>query len=281
MTVLELDHLCMQIGGVHINRDVSVSLEPGERRALIGPNGAGKTTLMNMAAGVLRPTSGRVRLAGRDVTRMPVHRRARHGLARTFQITNLFRAMTVSENLAIALQARRWHRLDPVRPWSRAGVVWTEVDDLLDRADLAGLRNTPVGSLAYGDQRRLEIIAAVAQPCSVILLDEPGAGLNSAEKGRLLDLIRRIQRLGIAVVLIEPGAGLTSEETESLLQLVFGLDPELAVLFIDHDVDLALRLATHVTVLNLGEVVAHGTPDAVRAMPVLSDIYLGGARAER
>jgi branched-chain amino acid transport system ATP-binding protein len=179
-----------------------------------------------------------------------VHRRARRGLARTFQITNLFRAMTVSENLAIALQARRWHRLDPVRPWSRAGVVWTEVDDLLDRADLAGLRNTPVGSLAYGDQRRLEIIAAVAQPCSVILLDEPGAGL-------------------------------TSEETESLLQLVFGLDPELAVLFIDHDVDLALRLATHVTVLNLGEVVAHGTPDAVRAMPVLSDIYLGGARAER
>jgi branched-chain amino acid transport system ATP-binding protein len=246
MNVLELDRVCMQIGGVHITRDVSLDLAPGERRALIGPNGAGKTTLMNMAAGVLRPTSGRVRLGGRDVTGMPVHRRARRGLARTFQITNLFPAMTVGENLAIAVQAGSPRRFDALRPWSRAKAVWAEVDDLLERGGLVAIRDTPVGQLAYGAQRRLEIVAAVARPSSVILLDEPGAGLSS-------------------------------EETEVLLDLVFGLDPDLAVMFIDHDVELAFRMATHVTLLNLGEVVGEGTPAEVRAMPVFSQIYLGGA----
>ena len=250
MNVLELDRICMQIGGVHINRDVSVGIAPGERRALIGPNGAGKTTLMNMAAGVLRPTSGRVRLDGHDVTHLPVHRRARRGLARTFQITNLFPAMTVGENLGIAVQADSRRRFDPLRPWSRAKAVWSHVDDLLERGRLTAIRDTPVGQLAYGEQRRLEIVAAVARPCSVILLDEPGAGLSS-------------------------------EETEALLDLVFGLDPELAVLFIDHDVDLAFRLATHVTLLNLGEVVADGTPAEVRALPVFAEIYLGGASHAR
>jgi branched-chain amino acid transport system ATP-binding protein len=250
MKVLELDGVCMQIGGVHITRDVSLSLAPGERRALVGPNGAGKTTLMNMAAGALRPTSGQVRLAGHDVTRMPVHRRARHGLARTFQITNLFPAMTVGENLAIAVQADSRRRFDLVRPWSSARSVWAEVDALLERGGLTSIRDTPVGQLPYGEQRRLEIVAAVARPSSVILLDEPGAGLSS-------------------------------EETEVLLELVFGLDPELAVLFIDHDVELAFRLATHVTLLNLGEVVADGSPDEVRALPVFSQIYLGGAENAR
>jgi branched-chain amino acid transport system ATP-binding protein len=242
--VLELDAICKRIGGVDINRDVSVQLAAGERRALLGPNGAGKTTLMNMAAGVMQPTSGSVRLSGRDVTSMPVHRRARRGLARTFQITNLFPAMTVAENLAIAAQVASTRRFDPVRRWSSARAVWAQVDELLERGGLDRISNMQVGQLAYGQQRRLEIVAAVAQPCSVILLDEPGAGLSS-------------------------------EETEELLELVFGLDPELAVMFIDHDVELAFRLATHVTLLNLGEVVAEGSPEEVRAMPILSEIYVG------
>jgi branched-chain amino acid transport system ATP-binding protein len=242
--VLELDAICKRIGGVDINRDVSLQLAAGERRALLGPNGAGKTTLMNMAAGVMQPTSGSVRLRGRDVTSMPVHRRARRGLARTFQITNLFPAMTVAENLAIAAQVASPRRFDPVRRWSSARTVWAQVDELLERGGLDRISNMQVGQLAYGQQRRLEIVAAVAQPCSVILLDEPGAGLSS-------------------------------EETEELLELVFGLDPELAVMFIDHDVELAFRLATHVTLLNLGEVVAEGSPEEVRAMPILSEIYLG------
>lgn len=241
---LELDGVCLKIGGVHLTRDVSVSLAPGERRALIGPNGAGKTTLMNLAAGVLRPSSGRVRLSGADVTRLPVHRRARRGLARTFQITNLMSSMTVAENLAIAVQAERWRRLDPLRPWSGSSRVWEQVERLLEQGGLTTIKDVPVGQLAYGEQRRLEIVTAVATPCSVILLDEPGAGL-------------------------------TSEETEELLTLVFGLDPELAVMFIDHDVELAFRMATHVTLLNFGEVVAEGLADEVRALPVLHEIYTG------
>jgi branched-chain amino acid transport system ATP-binding protein len=242
--VLELVNVSKQIGGVHISRDVSVSLAPGERRALLGPNGAGKTTLMNIAAGALRPTSGVVRLGGADVTRMPVHRRARRGLARTFQITNLLPSMTVAENLAIAVQVSHTRRADPLRPWSSSRAVWARVDDLLERGALTRIRDVPVGRLAYGEQRRLEIVTAVATPSMVILLDEPGAGL-------------------------------TSEETEELLTLVFGLDPELAVLFIDHDVELAFRMATHVTLLSLGEVVVEGTPDEVRRSQVLHEIYPG------
>jgi branched-chain amino acid transport system ATP-binding protein len=247
--VLELDAICKQIGGVHIIRDVSVGLAKGERRALLGPNGAGKTTLMNMAAGVMRPSSGRVRLGGHDVTRMPVHRRARRGLARTFQITNLFPAMTVAENLALAVQVDSGRRLDPLRSWTKAKAVWARVDELLEGGGLADIRNAAVGQLSYGLQRRLEIIASVARPSSVILLDEPGAGLST-------------------------------EETEELLSLVFGLDRDLAVMFIDHDVDLAFRMATQVTLLNFGEVVAEGTPQEVRAMPILSEIYLGGVAVD-
>jgi branched-chain amino acid transport system ATP-binding protein len=246
MTSLVLDSVSKQFGGVQINRDVSLRLEPGERRALIGPNGAGKSTLLNLAAGMLRPTSGRVLLDGRDVTRLPAYRRARRGLARTFQVTNLLPALTVSENLALAVGAGVAQRCNPVLPWRRLRGVWSHVDELLERSRLGDERDTPVAMLPYGHQRRLEILTAVARPCSVILLDEPGAGL-------------------------------TSEETEELMRLVFGLGDDLAVLFIDHDLELCLRLATRVTVLHLGEVVTEGTPDEIRKSAVLDDIYVGGS----
>jgi branched-chain amino acid transport system ATP-binding protein len=246
VSALALEGIGKQIGGVTINRDVSVRLQAGERRALIGPNGAGKTTLFNIAAGHMRPTAGRVLLQGRDVTRLPAYRRARRGLARTFQVTNLLPALTVAENLALAVQSAAPGRWNPVLPWRRLRSVWNAVDELLELARLENVRDTPVGVLSYGRQRRLEIIVAVARPSSVILLDEPGAGLSS-------------------------------DETEELMELVFGLDSELAVMFIDHDVELALRLATHVTVLHLGAVVADGTPEEIRAAGVLDDIYLGAA----
>lgn len=241
---LSLVQISKQFGAVHVNKDVSITLQPGERRALIGPNGAGKTTLINMAAGTLQPTSGQIMLGGRDVTKLAVHRRARRGLARTFQITNLLPSMTVAQNLALAAQVGSVRRFDPIRPWSTSKGVWAHVDELLEKGGLKDLRDIPVGELPYGQQRRLEIVVSVAQPCSVILLDEPGAGLSS-------------------------------EETEELLSLVFGLDPMMAVMFIDHDVELAFRLATQVTVLHLGAVVAEGTPSEVRALPILDEIYLG------
>jgi branched-chain amino acid transport system ATP-binding protein len=244
VTALTLENVSKRIGGVEITRDVSLELRPGERRALLGPNGAGKTTLLHMAAGFMRPTSGKVLLDGHDVTRMPAHRRARAGLARTFQVTNLLPALTVAENLALAVQSdslQRWH---PARRWRGLREVWSRVDELLETARLVDVQDVPVGRLPYGRQRRLEIVAAVARPASVILLDEPGAGLSS-------------------------------EEAEELIELVFGLGDDLAVLFIDHDVDLALRLATHVTVLHLGAIVREGTPAEIRESAVLDDIYLG------
>jgi branched-chain amino acid transport system ATP-binding protein len=241
---LFLEAVTKQIGGVEILRQTSLRLAPGERRALIGPNGAGKTTLMNIAAGFTPPSSGRVVLDGRDVTRTPPHRRARRGLARTFQITNLMPALTVAENLTLAVQSETKQRWNPVVPWGALRSVRGRVDELLDRAHLGDVRDVPVGSLPYGEQRRLEIIVAVARPASVILLDEPGAGLSS-------------------------------EETEELITLVFGLGSDLAVLFVDHDVELALRLATDVTVLHLGAVAAEGTPDEIRDSGALDGIYLG------
>jgi branched-chain amino acid transport system ATP-binding protein len=243
---LVLEGIGKSIGGVTINEDVTLRLHQGERRALIGANGAGKTTLINIAAGLTRPTQGRVLLHGADVTRLPAQGRARRGVARTFQITTLIGSMTVAENVALAVQSAFRRRADPLRPWTRWKPVWARVDALLEAARLGALRDTRVSQLPYGEQRRLEIVIAAATEPSVVLLDEPGAGL-------------------------------TTEETEQLLQLVFDVAAELTVLFIDHDIDLALRLATSVTVLHLGRVIGEGTPESVRSSGILDGIYLRGA----
>jgi branched-chain amino acid transport system ATP-binding protein len=242
--VLAFESVSKALGGLQINTDVTIRLARGERRALIGPNGAGKTTLMNLAAGVTRPTSGRILLDGRDVTRHPAHRRSRLGIARTFQITDLLPTMTVAENLALAVQAGTGRRSNPVLPWRRLGRVWDRVDDLVATGGLADVSDRVVATLPYGAQRRLEIIVACARPAKVVLLDEPGAGLTTAE-------------------------------TEELLNLVFALGNDIGILFVDHDIDLVLRLATHVTVLHLGAVLLEGTPQQIVASGVLEEIYLG------
>lgn len=241
---LELHDVSLQIGGLHINTDVSLSLQPGERRALIGPNGAGKSTLLNIISGALRATSGRVVLGGRDISGLSPNGRSRAGIARTFQITNLFPSFTVRENIALAIQARQRGRLNAVRPWSRSGDTWKAVDQLVEQAGLGRSAHARVEEMPYGDQRKLEIILAAAQPCTVMLLDEPGAGL-------------------------------TTEETRELLELVFGLDDQLGIIFVEHDVELALRLATSVTLLDAGRISAEGTPDEVRELPVFRQVYLG------
>jgi branched-chain amino acid transport system ATP-binding protein len=246
---LVLDHVSFAIGAVTLTDDVSLVLERGDRMALIGPNGAGKTTLMNLVSGVHRPTEGRVLLGGADVTRWSVHQRARAGLARTFQITNLLSTRTVEENLAVAVGARHRKRASLVRSWRSLRDVWLPVGDLVERAGLVDVRGARVGDLPYGEQRKLEIVVAVARPAKVVLLDEPGAGL-------------------------------TSGEAESLLELVFDLGEDLAVLFVDHDLDLVRRLATRMTLLDLGTVVAEGAPADVEGAERFRQIYLeGGIRA--
>lgn len=241
---LELEDLSFHIGGLALTRNISMQIQPGERRALMGPNGAGKTTLLNLIAGTIRPSEGRILLNGRDVTSYSAHRMGRAGVARTFQVTNLLSTHTVAENLALAVASEHRGRWSPLRGWRGMRAVWDQVDDLVHRGGLASVARSTVAELPYGIQRKLEIVVAVARPASVVLLDEPGAGLSR-------------------------------EEAEELIELVFALSSDIAVVFIDHDVDLVLHLATSVTVLDLGEVVAQGTPDEMRRSDTFKQIYLG------
>jgi branched-chain amino acid transport system ATP-binding protein len=244
---LVLEEVSFAVGGITLTSDVSLDLQPGDRMALVGPNGAGKTTLMNLVSGMHQPTHGRILLDGVDVTSWSVPRRARAGLARTFQITNLLPSRTVEENLATALAARHRHRGNPLRSWRGMRDVWSSVGSLIERTGLDDVRTARVGDLPYGDQRRLEIVVAVARPARVVLLDEPGAGLTAAE-------------------------------AEALIEIVFALGDDVAVLFVDHDFDLVQRLATRMVLLDLGEVVATGTPDDVVASDRFRAIYLDRGR---
>lgn len=241
---IEAHGLVARFGNFLANDDVSMTIQPGERRALIGPNGAGKSTLFNMLAGQLRATDGIVRLFGEDVTRLPAHRRARRGVARTFQITNLLGDLTVRQNVQLTLAAdsgaRRviWRSLDRVeRLWERAGEV-------LDEWDLLLFAEWPVSRLAYGQQRILEIALAMCRDTKILLLDEPTAGLAPPDAARLTSLIGSLQR-------------------------------SVTIVFIEHDMEVAFGLADTVTVLQQGRVLANGSPAAIAADDRVLEAYLG------
>ena len=223
---------------------VELAVRPGERRALIGPNGAGKTTLFNLIAGALPVTLGRIELFGRDVTRMPSYRRAGLGLTRTFQISNLFPTLTVRENCLLAAQALSPVKLAMHRPLSGYRELHAHADETLAAVGLADRAGTAVRNLSHGEQRQLEIGLALAGRPRLLLLDEPTAGLSPAESASMARLLGR-------------------------------LDPAITVLIIEHDMDIALEVAHHVTVLHYGRVIADGTREAVRADPMVREIYLG------
>jgi branched-chain amino acid transport system ATP-binding protein len=223
---------------------VELAVRPGERRALIGPNGAGKTTLFNLIAGALPATLGRIELFGRDVTRMPAHRRAALGLTRTFQISNLFPTLTVAENCLLAVQALSPIKLAMHRPLSGYRGLHARVDETLAAVGLTDRVGAVVRNLSHGEQRQLEIGLALAGRPRVLLLDEPTAGLSPAESSAMARMLGR-------------------------------LDPDITVLIIEHDMDIALEVARHVTVLHYGRVIADGTREAVRSDPTVREIYLG------
>jgi len=223
---------------------VELAVRPGERRALIGPNGAGKTTLFNLISGELPVTEGTIALFGRDVTTMRPHRRAALGLARTFQITNLFPTLTVLENCVLAVQALSPVKFAMHRPLAAYSDLHARARQTLSAVGLAEREGTRVRNLSHGEQRQLEIGLALAGAPRVLLLDEPTAGLSPAESqhmGRLLD----------------------------------ALDPAITVLIIEHDMDIALQVARHVTVLHYGRVIADGTREEIRTNPLVREIYLG------
>jgi branched-chain amino acid transport system ATP-binding protein len=241
---LRLEAVSRSFGGLQAVDAVSLAVRPGERRALIGPNGAGKTTLFNLISGALPPSAGRISLFGRDVTRAPAHRRAALGLARTFQITNLFPDLTVQENCLLAVQAHSLARFAMLRPVGRYAALIERARATLVSLELDRLADAVVRNLSHGEQRQLEIALALAGRPRVLLLDEPTAGLSPAESRLMAGLLRR-------------------------------LDPQITVLMIEHDMDIALELSEMVTVLHYGHVIADGAREQVKADPQVREIYLG------
>jgi branched-chain amino acid transport system ATP-binding protein len=241
---LRLEAVCKSFGGLRAVDRVELAVRPGERRALIGPNGAGKTTLFNLIAGALPVSSGTITLFGTDVTGKAQHRRAALGLARTFQITNLFPALTVRQNALLAAQALTRAKFSMLRPLERFADLETRAGEALAAVGLADRAGATVRHLSHGEQRQLEIALALAGRPRLLLLDEPAAGLSQAEAHLMTDLLHR-------------------------------LDPAITLLIIEHDMDIALEVAQQVTVLHYGRVIADGPRETVKMDPTVREIYLG------
>jgi branched-chain amino acid transport system ATP-binding protein len=244
VTPLVIDRLSKHFGGLQALHDLSLEIQPGERRAIIGPNGAGKTTLFNLIGGQLSPSSGRISLFGREVTKLPPFRRAALGLARTFQITALFPNLTVMENMLLAVQALDSVRFVLYRPLTSYKHLLSKARSLLEQWNLWEKRHALVRQLSYGEQRQLEILLALAAMPKLLLLDEPTAGLSVAE-------------------------------TPLVTALIQHLDPSITVLLIEHDMDVAFQVAQHITVLHQGRLLADGSPEVIRKDPTVAEIYLG------
>lgn len=235
-------------GGVHAVRDVSFDVAVGERRVLIGTNGAGKTTLFNLVAGDLRVTKGQIFVFNKNVTRFPVHKRARLGMKRTYQTSALFNGLSVRENIYLALLGEQsfWSHLNFFQK-NTSRTSWAEkIEALVEQVGLAERIEDKAGSLSHGERRQLEIALALATEPRVLLLDEPAAGLSVHERGTMLEILQ-------------------------------GLDRNMTLILIEHDMSIALGVADIVTVMHEGSVIAEGTPDEIRANTRVQEIYLGGA----
>ncbi|HYI86229.1 MAG TPA: ABC transporter ATP-binding protein [Burkholderiales bacterium] len=246
MSTLTVTNLSKAYGGVEAVRDVSFTVAPGELVAIIGPNGAGKTTCFNMVNGQLAPDSGDIRLGAASLVGLPPHRIWRLGVGRTFQVTATFGSMSVRENVQAALLS---HHRRNYSFWPRAAGLWVkEADALLERVGMEKQAARPCAELAYGDLKRVELALALANRPRLLLMDEPTAGMAPEERGALMELAARLAR-----------------------------EDNLAVLFTEHDMSVVFGFATRVIVLHLGEVIAAGSPDEVRANPLVREVYLGDA----
>ncbi|MEP9375556.1 ABC transporter ATP-binding protein [Aquabacter sp. CN5-332] len=244
---LQLDTVTVQFGALRAVDGVSIRVREGERRAIIGPNGAGKTTLFNAITGVVRATSGKVLFQGADVTRTAIHERARRGMSRTFQITNLFPNLTVAENMRLALRGLSPRKFSMFGSSALAPEEAERATQALEISRLHARRDATVKEMSYGEQRQLEMaMALVAQP-KLLLLDEPAAGLSPAERVIVSDIIRALPR-------------------------------ELTLVLIEHDMDLVLSLVDYVTVLNNGKLLVEAPPSEIRVNKDVQDVYLGKAR---
>jgi branched-chain amino acid transport system ATP-binding protein len=242
---LRIEGLSKSFGALTVLDNISFDVHAEERRVvLIGPNGAGKTTLFNMISGELLPSQGAIHLFGQDVTKMPCHRRTRLGLARTFQVTDLFPYFTLLENLLLALQAHDPCRFGMLRPLTSYGHLYDKAEQLLKEMKLWEKKDLLISMLSHGETRLVEILLGIAAGPKILLLDEPMAGLTSSESVWLAGII------------------------QSLLK-------DVTLIIIEHDMNIAFDLAERMIVLHQGEIAADGTPEEIRANQRCKEIYLG------
>jgi branched-chain amino acid transport system ATP-binding protein len=247
-TSLETRRLTIRFGG-HVAVDaVSCAFRPGELTAIVGPNGAGKTTYFNLMSGQLRATSGGVFLNGVDVTADSAPQRARAGIGRAFQLTNLFPNLSVLENVRLAVQARAGVHYEMTRPWMLSRDLIERALSVLDEVALASKRDHAAASLSHGDQRKLEVALMMALKPEIFMFDEPTAGMSGDEVPVVLDLIARLKQ-----------------------------DRTKTILLVEHKMDVVRSLADRIIVLHNGKLVADGEPGAVIASPVVQEAYLGAA----
>lgn len=242
--LLAVDGLSKRFGGIVASDAITLQLAAGELHAIIGPNGAGKTTLIGQLSGELAPNAGTIRFAGRDITALPVHRRSRLGLARSFQITSLFLDFTVLDNVALAVQAHAGHSFRFWRDARREQALREPARRALARLGLAARADVRVSALSHGEQRQLEIAMALATKPRLLLLDEPMAGMGPDESARMVATLRELKR-------------------------------EVAILLVEHDMAAVFALADRITVLVYGRVIASGAPAAIRADQEVKRAYLG------
>jgi branched-chain amino acid transport system ATP-binding protein len=250
VTLLKVDNVFKRFGSLVAVDGVSLSVEPGELRAIIGPNGAGKTTFFNLISGFFAPTSGTIRLDDEDISSLSPEARVQRGMARTFQITEIFPELSVADNLRVAVEVAAGLRM---RPWigaTQRREIETRLGDLLKRGGLAAKREARVGALSHGDQRATEIMMSLALRPRLLMLDEPTAGMGDQETFDIARLIRRLHR--------EEG---------------------LTIMLIEHDMRVVFNLADRIMVLGEGKVLAEGPPAEIASSEVVQAAYLGKAAA--
>jgi branched-chain amino acid transport system ATP-binding protein len=247
--ILQLEGITKRYGALAVVDQVSLQVEPGERRAIIGPNGAGKTTLFSIVAGHMPTSEGRVVYKGRDVTKMRDDRRSRLGIAQMFQRSSLFLGLSVLENVVLSVQRSAGHSFGMLRPVRSKRALLDRSDELLAMVGLHPRRDDVVSTLSHGEKRQLELAVALAGEPELILFDEPVAGLSAAE-------------------------------TASFVQLVQSMPETLTLLLIEHDIDVVMTLASRITVLDAGRMLAEGDPATIAADERVQKAYLGSARTD-
>jgi len=242
--LMKISALHKTFGAVKATNNLSFEINSGEIHALIGPNGAGKTTAVNQLSGDILPDRGKILYKGRDVSRLAAHKRARLGIARSFQITHIFEEMTVAENMGLAICAHLRHNFHFFRDWRRTPEVRESLEDALARVDLVHRKDLTARHLSHGEKRQLEVGMALTGRPQLLILDEPMAGMG-------------------------PGG------TVELAKIIHDLKGQLTILLVEHDMDVVFSLADRVTVLVYGQAIATGSPSEIRSNPQVRSAYLG------